>query len=96
MPLHVFIRFEPQPGKQQQLRQELLLVLEPTRAEPGCIRIHLYETSRDPLAFFIHSEWTDDAAFDAHAKLAHMTRFLGLVGDLVTHPVQAFRTRRIS
>jgi hypothetical protein len=57
LPLHVFVRFEPLPGKQRQLHDELILILEPTRAEPGCIRIHLYESTRDPLAFFIHSEW---------------------------------------
>ncbi len=95
MPIHTFVRFEPQPGKQQELREELQLLLEPTRAEPGCIRIHLYEALGDPLVFYIHSEWVDEAAFDAHAKLPHMTRFLGLVGGLTTHPVKGIRTKQI-
>lgn len=95
MPLHVFVRFESQSGKQHQLLDELTLILKPTRAEPGCIRIHLFESTRDPLTFFIRSEWTDEAAFDAHAKLPHMTRFLGLVGELITHPVQALRAKQI-
>jgi len=95
LPLHTFVRFEPQLGKEQQLCEELLRVLEPTRAEPGCIRIHLYEATGNPLVFYIHSEWVDDAAFDAHAKLPHMTRFLGLVGGLVTHPVKGIRTKEI-
>ncbi|MGH9740944.1 MAG: putative quinol monooxygenase [Candidatus Acidiferrum sp.] len=96
MPLHVFVRFDPHPEKQHQLRDELKLLLEPTRAEPGCIRIQLYESNRDPLAFFIHSEWADDSAFDAHAKLPRMTRFLGVVDDFITHPLQAVRTRQIA
>ena len=95
MPLHIFVRFEPRPGKQHQLLDELMLILEPTRAEAGCIRIHLYESTRDPLAFFIHSEWTDEAAFDVHAELPHMRRFLGLVDELITHPLQAVRTKQI-
>ncbi len=95
LPLHTFVRFEPLPGKEQQLRDELLLVLEPTRVEPGCVRIHLYEATRDPLVFYIHSEWADETAFDAHAKLPHMARFLGLVGGLVTHPVKGIRTKQI-
>jgi len=95
LPIHTFVRFEPLPGKEQQLRDELLLVLEPTRAEPGCIRIHLYEALREPLVFYIHSEWVDEAAFDAHAKLPHVTRFLALVGELVTHRVQSVRTKLI-
>ncbi|MGB2623066.1 MAG: putative quinol monooxygenase [Candidatus Acidiferrum sp.] len=96
MSLHVFVRFEPQAGKQRQLQDALKAILEPTRAEPGCIRIHLYGASREPLAFFIHSEWVDDAAFDAHATLPHMTRFLGLVDILITHPLQAVRTTQIA
>lgn len=95
MAIHTFVRFEPQPGKEQQLREELKLLLEPTRAEPGCIRIHLYETLRDPVVFYIHSEWVDEAAFDAHPKLPHMTRFFGLAGALTTHPVKGIRTREI-
>ena len=95
MPLHTFVRFEPLTGKGQQLRQELKLLLEPTRAEPGCIRIHLYEALRDRLVFYIHSEWVDEAVFDAHPKLPHMTRFLSLVSELVTHPVKGIRTKQI-
>lgn len=95
MPLHAFVRFEPVPGKEDLLREELTLLLQPTRAEPGCIRIHLYEALRDPLVFYIHSEWVDKAAFDAHPKLPHMTRFLDLAGELVSHPVKGLRTKQI-
>ena len=95
MPLYTFVRFDPIPGKEHQLRQELLAILEPTRAEPGCLRIHLFESTRPPLIFFIHSEWQDEAAFDAHPQLPHMTRFLGLVEELTTHPVKGIRTSQI-
>ena len=95
MPHYTFVRFDPVPGKEQQLRDELLRVLEPTRAESGCLRIHLFESTRGPLTFFIHSEWIDEAAFDAHAKLPHMTRFLGAVGHLMTNSLQGVRTNRI-
>jgi Antibiotic biosynthesis monooxygenase len=45
--------------------------------------------------FFIHSTWKDEGAFDAHAQFPHMKRFLGLLGDLVTNPVKAVRTRQM-
>jgi len=93
--LHTFVRFEPQPGKVRQLRDELLGLLGPTRAEPGCIRIHLFEALREPFVFYVHSEWVDEAAFDVHAKLPHITRFLGLVGELTTNPVKGIRTKQI-
>ncbi|HKW32434.1 MAG TPA: hypothetical protein VJN92_05490 [Candidatus Acidoferrum sp.] len=37
----------------------------------------------------------DEAAFDAHPKLPHMTRFLSLARELVTHPVKGIRTKQI-
>jgi len=96
MPLYIFARLEPKPGKDLQLRDELNLVLEPTRAEPGCRRIHLYESTRGPLVFFIHSEWIDEPAFDAHVELPHTQRFTGAVGDLIAQPLQAVRTKQIA
>jgi quinol monooxygenase YgiN len=95
VPLHTFVRFEPRAEKQAEFRDKLLAVLEPTRAEPGCISIHVYEGTREPLVYFIHSEWIDDAALDAHAKLPHMTRFLGVLGELLVQPLQAVRTRQM-
>jgi len=71
------------------------LLLGPTRAEPGCIRIHLYEAVRQPLILYIHSEWVDEVAFDAHPKLPHMTRLLSLVSGLTTHSVKGIRTKQI-
>jgi quinol monooxygenase YgiN len=67
----------------------------PTRAEAGCVGIHLYESLRGREGFVIHSQWVDEGAFDAHAELPHMRRFLGLVGKLVTHAVRAVRCREI-
>ena len=96
MTLHVFVRFEPLPGKEQQLRKELEVLMAPTRAEPGCLRIHLFETIRDPVVYCIHSVWVDESAFDAHRHFPHMNRFLGLVRELISHPIQAVRTKAIA
>jgi len=51
-----------------------------TRAEAGCVGIHLYEFLRSGKDFIIHSQWMEEAAFDAHAELPHMKRFLGWRG----------------
>jgi len=93
--LDVFVRFEPKPGKEDQVREELTLVLEPTRAEPGCTGIQLYESIRQPVTFFIHSYWVDEEAFNIHAELPHTQRIKDVVSGLITHPIQAARTERI-
>jgi quinol monooxygenase YgiN len=93
--IHFLVRFEPLPGKEQDFRQELLRVVEPTRAEIGCLAIHLFESLREPFVFAIHSEWVDEAAFELHAQLPHTVRFLGAAEKLLTGPVQGLRSREI-
>jgi quinol monooxygenase YgiN len=95
MSLHTFVRFDAKPGQLDLLRQELLSLLNPTRAEPGCLDIHLFEQKGSSGTFIIHSLWQDEAAFDAHVQFPYMKRFLALVPDLVTNPVKAIRTQQI-
>ena len=52
--------------------------------------------TRDPQLFFIHSLWTDEAAFDRHAGLPHTVRFLATVQSLVDHPLDVRRARAIA
>jgi len=96
MSVHFIVRFEPQPGKQAEFRQELLRVVEASRAEPGCVAIRAFESLREPFVFAIHSEWADEAAFELHAQLPHTVRFLGAAKDLLTHSVQGLRSREIA
>jgi quinol monooxygenase YgiN len=93
--VHFIVRFEPRPGREKEFREELLRVLEPSRAEAGCLAQRVYETLREPFLFAIHSEWVDEAAFDLHAQLPHTLRFLEAAEKLLTHPVQGLRMREI-
>ena len=95
MSIHFIVRFEPLPGKEEAFRDELLRVNQPSRVEPGCLRIDVFESLRAPRVFAIHSEWTDEAAFELHATLPHTKRFLEAAGELLTHPVEGLRLRHI-
>ena len=94
--VHFIVRFEPVPGKEPDFRDELLRVIEPSRAEPGCLAIHVFESLREPHVFAIHSEWADEAAFDLHAQLPHTVRFLEAAKKCLTHPVQGLRMTEIA
>src|SRR5579863_7566899 len=95
MSFHFIVRFEPLPGKEAAFRDELLRVNTPSRAEPGCLRIDVYESLREPLVFAIHSEWVDEASFELHAILPHTVRFLEAAAKLLAHPVQGLRLHQI-
>ncbi|MGO9008940.1 MAG: putative quinol monooxygenase [Bryobacteraceae bacterium] len=89
------VRFEPQPGKEAEFREAMLRNLAPTRAEAGCLAIHMFESIRGPRVFAIHSEWVDEAAFELHAQLPHTLRFLQAAEKLLTHPVKGWRLQEI-
>jgi quinol monooxygenase YgiN len=93
--VHFIVRFEPLPGKETEFRAELLRVLEPSRAESGCLAIHVFESLREPLRFAIHSEWVDENAFEVHAQLPHTVRFVAAAKELLTHPIDGLRSRQI-
>ena len=94
--MHFFVRFEPRVGRKNEFREELLRVVEPSRAEAGCIAIHVFESLREPFVFAIHSEWVDEEAFEVHARMPHTVRFLQAAGELLTHTVEGLRSRRIA
>ena len=45
----------------------LLRVNEPSRAEIGCLSIDVFESLQEPSVFAIHSEWADEASFEARS-----------------------------
>ncbi len=95
MDLFIFARFHARDGKEDAVATALRDVLSPTRAEPGCRAAQAYRSTRDPRLFFIHSRWTDEAAFDRHAELPHTVRFLERVQPLIDHALDVTRSRPI-
>lgn len=93
--LYVFARFQARPGLEADVERTLLEVIEPTRAEPGCLAIHAFRSVRDDRLFYIQSTWQDEAAFDRHGELPHTVAFVEEVAALIEHPLQVVRTELI-
>lgn len=45
------------------------------RAEPGCLIYRPHRSTKDPDLFIFYEQYTDQAAFDAHRKAAHLAVF---------------------
>jgi quinol monooxygenase YgiN len=58
------------------------------------VRLQLFSI-RDPQLFHIHSRWTDEAAFERQAGLAHTVRFVERVEPLIGHALDLTRAERI-
>ena len=95
MEVFIFARFHARPGNEAAVAEALLEVAARSRNEPGCLSLQDFQSIRDPQLFFVHSRWKDEAAFENHARLPHTVRFLERVEQLIDHPLDVARTKRI-
>ena len=95
MELFIFARFHAREGHETAVAAALREVVGLSRAEPGCLAIGAYRSTRNPRLFYIHSRWVDEAAFEIHAGLPHTVRFVERVQPLIDHPFEATRATPI-
>lgn len=93
MQLYIFARFHAKPGNESAVEAALNEVVPPTRAEPGCVSLNTFRSTRDPPLFYLHSRWVDEAAFDHHATLPHTMKFIETLQPLIDHEFDLTRAR---
>lgn len=93
--LAMTVEFRAAPGRRDELRAELLALVDPTRAEDGCLRYDLHESTDDPDVFAFYEVWRDRAAHAAHDGTAHVARIRSVLPDLAVEGNRKLRLRRI-
>jgi quinol monooxygenase YgiN len=96
--LTVIARMHAKPGKEQELRDALEALIEPTVSEKGCVNYDLHQGVEDPGWFFFYENWDSAADLDAHLNAEHLVEFAGRVDELVDEsgPLVIERVRRIA
>ena len=84
--VRVVARITAQPDKVQELKAVLLRLVEPTRAEEGCIKYELHQSDTDPADFVFLEEWASSGAVAAHMQTAHVQEALSKVATLLAAP----------
>lgn len=74
------------PGKERALREALLKVCAPTRAEKGCINYDLHVSPDDPGLLVFHENWVSKEDLDAHLASPHVDAFRAVAPDLLAEP----------
>ena len=95
MELYIFGRFHVRLGKEETFTEVLREVISASRREQGCLEINGYRSVRDERLFYLHSRWTNEDAFEAHAVMAHTVKFIDQAEALIDHPLDVSRTSRI-
>ena len=75
------------PGKEEALREALLGLVDPTRAEPGCLQYDLHVSNENPAEFLFYEKWVDRAALDEHFQKPHLTKLTDRSDELLSEPM---------
>jgi quinol monooxygenase YgiN len=86
MSIRVVAHVKSKPETVDQTRSLLVTLLEPTRAEEGCVTYELMQNTADPTDFTFVEEWTSDAALDGHLETKHLKRAAAMGADLFAAP----------
>ena len=81
------------PGREQDLGRRMSALLEPTRAEPGCLAYDLYQSTEDPTVWVLIERWRAVADLDAHVLSSHMKAFLACAAEVLDGPPDNFRLK---
>ena len=63
-------------GEEEHIAALLPAVAAASEAEPGCLLFWVHRSIEDPARFFLYEQYTDRAAFDAHAASDHVRRYV--------------------
>lgn len=83
----VLVRLKARPGKEEELKNALAALLEPSRADAGCINYDCHTNPEDPSEFMFYENWTSKALLDAHLKTPHLIDFKAKMDDLLDGPL---------
>jgi quinol monooxygenase YgiN len=86
--LTVVARIKAKPGKESQVRQELLSLVAPSRKDAGCVNYDLHQARDNPALFLFHGNWVSKAHLDAHLQKPDLQAVLARLGQLVAEPPQ--------
>lgn len=82
-PLTVAAQIKAKPGKEQELRQALQALVQPTRGEEGVIDFNLHAANEEPGLFLFYENWKSKEDWDRHLKSPHIQAFLEKKDELV-------------
>jgi quinol monooxygenase YgiN len=79
-----FIRITVEPSAADSVAAAMEQIVEPTRAEPGCLTYEFYRDLEDPAVFMCFEHWESAGALADHGKTPHVEKFLRELGPHIT------------
>ena len=83
----VVARIKAKPGLEEQVKNELLGLVGPTRTEGGCINYDLHQSSDEAGLFMFYENWISKKDLDDHLAMPYLEAFKAKAEDLLAEPL---------
>ena len=84
-------RLKAKPGAEARLEELLKSLIEPTRAESGCIDYTMHRDLEEPGAYYFYDNWRSQEDLDAHFETPHIKRVLEIAPEVLAEPLKLIR-----
>ncbi len=74
--LTIVARILAVPEKREFVKSELLKLIEPTRAEAGCIDYILHQDNENENFFIFHENWESHDLWQKHMASTHLAEYI--------------------
>lgn len=81
---------EAKPGKKVELKQALIAVVEPSRAEKTCLEYRLHQDYNNPAQFILYENWESKEAHQEQFSKPYIIELINKIGDWLAVPYQAY------
>ena len=88
MPLTVIAKFQTNPGSEEEVKQALLGMTAPSRAEDGCLNYDILQSDEDPKVLFTYENWTGKPALEMHMQTPHFKNLGERLPPLLAVPME--------
>ena len=87
----VLASFYPKNGKNNEVKETILTMVDPTRSEEGNEIYNFYEIKNDDVkntSFHLFEVYKDTAALDFHRNTSHYKNYRSKIVDLLDRPIE--------
>jgi len=92
----VIAHAKPRRGMEKTLRAKLLTLVEPARAETGCIMYDLYQACDDTALFMFYECWKSKDDLEKHLQKPYIKSFMETADELLAEPLRVSLWEKIS
>ncbi|MGI4788323.1 MAG: putative quinol monooxygenase [Janthinobacterium lividum] len=88
MALTVIAKFQAKPGMEDKVKEGLIGMLAPSRAESGCLNYDVFQSNDDPAILFTYENWTGKEALDAHMQTPNFKELAEASKEMLAKPME--------